>query len=242
MNLSSGIRKRFKQAFILDEDGLRRIQGTLEQAASNHAKKPVIIYRVEREDDRYFETLKIEDVLADANLRAQRIRRLTLSLRNGWEIAKVDFELQTTFSIDEDEVLFTITTDDTTWALLLADQLQPQIERTFRARAVPRWAFLLFFLPACVLAWRIPYAREYVKAPKNMLQIFAIVFLCVSTVITASILFKYPLRKILGPESCFRWGDELERYQFREDRRKNVFWGLIVAFFISFLVGWILGF
>ena len=41
------------------------------------------------------------------------------------------------------------------------------------------------------------------------------------------------LTRWFGPESTFLWGDEAQAYASREQTRRNVLWGVIIAFLVS---------
>src|SRR5437868_2512427 len=71
--LRSGIAKYYGKAFVLEEDSLRRIQAVLEKAAKELPEETEILFRVEREDDRFYETANLDDVFSDPNIRGRRI-------------------------------------------------------------------------------------------------------------------------------------------------------------------------
>jgi hypothetical protein len=82
MNQRAGVKKDYYKHFHLDEAKLRKIAEIL----SEHAKKLTdvktdLIYRVERCDERFYETSNIEDVLADDNSIGRQIECLKIRVQ-----------------------------------------------------------------------------------------------------------------------------------------------------------------
>jgi hypothetical protein len=126
---------------------------------------------------------------------------------------------------------------------MLADQLESQIQRVFKTRSFPRWVLLLFLLPIGVVCWRLGAFRAWLKMEGHGIDLAALILL--------GFLFLLVLgrgvgagfwKNLFGPESSFLWSDELDRYEMREDRRKNFFWGVIVASLIAFGASWLVSF
>jgi hypothetical protein len=248
MNLRSGLYKRYKKAFILDEDALRRIHGVLKKAAKDVDGPPEVVFHVERDDDRYYESTNVEDILADPNVWGKRVRMTGIGLRRpATDPKKPWFEdddfVHIAFHTAETEHLFPeynrvsirISTDDRDWALLLADELQPQVERTFKAKASPRWLLILFLLPFLLAIGKLTFLNVGFK-PKD-------IGLFLYLLITFGFLF-YMFRRmsgppqwfirLFGPESAFLWGEESQSYPDREQTRRNVLWTVVVAFLVTF--------
>lgn len=81
MKLSSGISKELKKQFVLDEDALIRIQGVLDKAAKSLQSDVQVVFRVEREDDRFYETANLEDVLSDPNIFGKKVTLIGIEIR-----------------------------------------------------------------------------------------------------------------------------------------------------------------
>ncbi|MBM0743162.1 hypothetical protein JOY44_16355 [Phormidium sp. CLA17] len=81
MNLTSGVSKTYRKPFVLDENTLRRIYALLEKAAIELASPPSVVFHIEREDDRYYETISIDEVLSDPNVPNRRINVTSIELR-----------------------------------------------------------------------------------------------------------------------------------------------------------------
>ena len=154
-----------------------------------------------------------------------------------WEddwIVAVIFE-----SDEKDPVQLRIFSEKTNWALLLADELEPQIERTFKSNAISDWFLLPFYWSLVILGFR-GFSVLFSKGifPDGIiysLQVFIIILALLFSFFTLS---KGKLRskwltKYLGPESVFLWGDQRGNYLERKQTRKNIFWIVFVGFFIS---------
>ena len=71
--LKSGIMRSYRGWFVVDEDALRRLQTVLAKGASSLDFETHVVFRVDREDDRFYETTDLDDVLSDANLPGKRV-------------------------------------------------------------------------------------------------------------------------------------------------------------------------
>lgn len=253
MKLQSGINKRYRQCFVLDEDALRRIEGVLHNAQTKLPPEVRLVYHVERSDNRFYETETLDDVLADPNVSQRKVNRLEIALRTPEEhpssTGRRDSSdlVRITFAFDDSnelqflrrDVTFRITSEDRTWSLLLADELEPQILRIFKAHRTPRWILYLFSAPFIILfvkTGELIDNEKYTKFKSVVLSALIALFLFV----ILPTMLKYTrsprwFTRYFGPESVFLWGDEVEYYQNREQLRKNVFWMVLVGFLISFV-------
>lgn len=251
MDLSSGIQKRFKKLFVLDEEGLRRIDGVLSKAAAGYSERLAVVFRVEREDDRFYETSSIDEVLADPNVPTRRIRLLGVELRKaassnqplnardriGWVVFDKDEP-----PMREPDVRVRIACADKTWALMLADELEPQIERLFKVKAFPAWIVLLFVPPVGLIAYRA--ARYFGASISSGLRQAVVAGLVLALAYAVAGFYMRNvaegtprLFRRLSDDSVFLWGDELTAFADREAFRRNVVWVVGVGFLVSFAAG-----
>jgi hypothetical protein len=255
MDLTSGISKELKRQFIVDENALIRIKSVLDKAAVSLDKPAQVVFYVEREDDRFFETTDLVDVVTDPNMTEKRITLVGIEIREDnpdknsrrkW-IARVTFLAERRFRTiyrDTDEIHIDISTNDKNWALLLADELEPQIERTVNRSKLSRWPlagigiFILYGLIKLAFTYNEKLSEVQLKllTPLSMTIGFIIVMASMLTYVRFLTRGKPSfLVKALGPESVFLWGEEEKQYREREQNRKNVFWGVMVAFIVSAL-------
>jgi len=256
--LKSGITKSYDQHFILEEDSLRRMQAILDKAAKELPSPPEVVFRVEREDDRFYETLNIDDVLTDPNVERRRVNSVYIELRpseanlNG-ALHKREAIVSLEFSAEkrlfkETSIRLEISHDNRNWALLLADELEPQIQRTFKSKGIPLLAFLVFVIPLTMIFMKI-YRKNFPDAT-NIEVINKLGWILLLTFMPLLILRFFIwigerprwYSRLVGPESVFLWGDEAHAYNIRNKIRQNIFWGVIVAFIVSFAAGgvWLL--
>lgn len=251
MPLESGIYKPFIRDFVVDEDALRRIEGILQTAAQKYDKELQLVYHVERVDDRFYETQSLEDVLGDPNVGNKQIQQLRTELRSIEEtetsqagsrnIVRVIFDKENDPPFKKTSVFLRITSENRTWALLLADELEPQINRTFKARKTPRFLLYLFVLPFGLIFLKIVrvLGEEQDGATIGVLLGMIVVFILLSPLLLSPLfarMFGRPgwFTRYFGPESAFLWGDELQEYANRDQIRRNIQWVIIVGFFVSF--------
>lgn len=248
--LRSGIYKTFESHFVLDEDALRRIEAIVRKA-SEKIPDPQIEFRVNREDDRFFETHSIDDVLQDPNVPRKRVKYVKISLDSkqdsenppdeDGEIITIEFSKKERWM---PPVELNVSYHDRSWALLTADELEPQIRRLFRRTGISRWIFAVFLLPAGLIAYNLIETKT-VSVTLNSWTLLALILSSIAVVgmvigwfqrLSESKYEEKPglLQRLLGPESVFLWGEEVRAFETRERNRRQFFWSVVVAFVISF--------
>lgn len=123
-------------------------------------------FYVERENNSYYETRSLDDVLSDDNVPGKAIRTVSVALHK----SDHDSEHQVTARpeteplayvafrrIGETKSLFFVSGEDRDWCFLLADDLDTQLQRASTHRAfpfLPRYSgdFLIFSV-LCALVW-----------------------------------------------------------------------------------------
>jgi hypothetical protein len=250
MILRSGIAKYYRRHFILEEDTLRRVQAILEKAGKELAEPLAVVFRVEREDDRFYETLNIDDVFADPNVPEKRVSVVYVELqrrnvqpvmpfKEHEVVARIRFaaEEKRYFKFkDRNEVTLEISHENRNWALLLADELEPQIIRTFKSKGIPKWVFLLFLIPFGILAYKYNQKLQPELARRILSTILLILVVLGFMVLTVEKVSSPPpwYSRLVGPESVFLWGSEVHAFNERSKLRQNVLWGIMIAFLVSF--------
>lgn len=262
MKLSSGISKDLKTQFVLDEDALIRLRGVLDKAAKSLQSDVQVVFRVEREDDRFYETVNIEDVVSDSNIFGKKVTLVSIEIRENkaeigtqreW-VARVIFLAERKWGSrfkDTDEIYIDISTEDKNWALLLADEIEPQVIRTINSSKIPRWPLLGLGM---VLVYAIIRLYFFAKEKLSLAEIgidksiVGAVVLATVIPVTAYLAFASLrnelswINKWLGPETVFLWGEEEKKFPEREQTRRNFFWGGVVAFIVSLLASVIAAF
>ena len=251
MALASGIYKRYKKLFALDDDGLRRIEGILKKAATAYSEPLSVTFHVQREDDRFYETESIDEVLSDPNLPERRIQLLGIELRKTAasqdakereqdKVAWVVFDKDRPPARDPD-VLVRISSPDKTWALMLTDELEPQITRLFKVKTFPNWVFLLFAPIFALVGFRFsvwsgtPMPRPLSHAILAAGGYIALVLLLMGHTAVAEKQFR--LLRIFTSEPLFLWGEEIAHAAERETLKKNILWAVVVGFIVSLAAG-----
>jgi len=149
MDRGSGIRREFNDAFVLDEAKLRKVADILKAAASKASAPLTVRYFVETEDDRFFRSADIEDVLQHDNAPGRSIATLIVELRG--EGKKEDFpDHETRAAIDVNDadkpramvsfrlnrgIVLISTGPDRDWCFLLIEELVAQAQRIITKRS-----------------------------------------------------------------------------------------------------------
>ncbi len=226
----------------MDEDGLRRIVGVLTDRASSLGYKTAVVLVVHREDDRFYETLNISDVLSDPNAYEHRILDLSIELRvddpliprRPWER---DWIVQISYvSAKKGMVRINVDSEDKTWALLLADELEPQVRRTRSEQRISTLVLIVFF--CAVASFCAALAKGFGSAVGlSTVSVERIVFVAwgIAVILSFNVLEDRPawIRLFAGPESAFNWGERAKSFQRNIERQKSFFWVVIVGLLVS---------
>lgn len=242
MKLSSGLKRELSGPFVLDEDGLLRIAGLLNEKGKALGMGYAVVLAVHREDDRFYETTAIADVLSDANEDGHRIQMLSVELRindeavvtQPWErkwIAQVVFKEEKNGLIQ-----ININSEDRTWALLVADELEPQVRRTRSNQKISTLVLVLFFFGAgSLVATLIKGIAPHFGLSSATVDNMVFAAWGGATLLAFFALEPRPqwLTHFTGPESAFSWGERAKSYQRNVERQKNLFWVIFVGLALS---------
>lgn len=243
MKLHAGISRKYWKRFLLNEDGLRRIHGVLEEYRIETSLGPPK-YTVVREDQRFYETDSVEEVIADPNIISQRIVKLTIEvIDENAAYAHDEWVCRLVYSKDraddEPPITLNIRSTNRQSSLLLADKLEPQILRATSKlwmasliRIVPIMALLIFLLPMVGAQF-----TDFDSPFRNMVDSWMKWTMVLGIVIVFLFLVGDRIRAFIAPESVFLWGDELTANESRERTRRNWFWGILVGFLVSLAAG-----
>lgn len=232
--LRSGIMRSYAGRFVVDEDALRRLHTLLTKGATSLGVDTHVVFRIDREDDRFYETTDLADVLSDANLPDKRISSLSIELRRvtvnpqskPWEVpwlVRVTFGWRKGFlgrsrSMFNEMAEITIVTEDRNWALLMADEIEPQIQRVM-AKNRASW---LAYPAVAVVFLAFAATSEVLKSPGigpsvlfqpynawKLATLVASAFLLVYMFKNGpfGILIPERLMRAIGAESVFLWGE-----------------------------------
>lgn len=239
IKLNSGISRELKGHFILDESSLRSISHILEKRAKDLPYPCSVIFHVKREDDRFYETTRVDEVLEDANTMERKIEQLQIELRNSdpnraikpWER---DWIASVKFNSKEGKQKVDVASEDKDWALLLSDEIEPHITKTLTAKKVPTWLLLLFYF-AIAYWFHLTMQTPTHLLPTNWIPLIELIVWGIALALTSMTVSRDDERitRLIGPESSFNWGEQASSFNNREKLRQNLFWGVVVAFLIS---------
>lgn len=241
LKIRSGISKVYKEAIQVSEDDLRRIYAELEKSCKNLSIPSKVVFHISREDEKYYETTSIEEVLSDPNVIGSKIEYLRLELRiiepelvrDPWEsiwLAKVEFSRTGT-----NHVGIKISHPDKNWSLLLADNLNSQVKRTFHTKSTPTWLVIALILALYFLGYRLKTSAKKFEVGNFLFSAIynPMVFGAVATwlfigwdAISNSEIYI----TLFGPESGFLWGDAKTAVLHNESIRSNIFWVVVIGF------------
>ena len=244
LKIRSGIVKSWNDPFLVAEDDLRRIYIELEKAGKDLEIATRVVFRIIREDERFYETTEIDEVLADPNTMDHLVDYVRGELRivdpekvrDPWErpyYVTVQFRRNA-----RDTIELSVIHEDKNWALVLADAIEAQIQRTLHEHQTPSWVVIAFVLSLYALGYQLkPFAKKHPISE----VVFAGLYNPIFPMVLAGMLFgarELVTRsdlwiKLLGPESGFLWGDAEELLRQRQGLRDNLFWVVLISLPLS---------
>ena len=164
MITDSGIAKEHDRNFLLDEGKLRKLVDVLDQFCRKKEPHARLEFTVYRQDDSYYVTSTVDEVLSDDNAGGKGVSALVIDLiaptadpdekKEPRRLSRLRFRLQRDSRID-----YSISDPDRDWCFLLAEDMDAQLQRTFRPR---RFAWLrrnpFMDMGVCWLIIAIPMA------------------------------------------------------------------------------------
>lgn len=249
LELKSGIHKDFSKNFVLTENAVNRISQILKEASKNLEYESDIVYYVYKENNRFYETTKIEEVLSDPNIDRKEIKSFYIELRSSdperrpekWQD---DWIVQVGFSRfhKDSPIIFRIYGENKGWALLLADKLEPHVEATTVKNSISDFILIPLYASIAFLGFKslstqiinTGISKPLLYAAQTIIIIlFIILSFLTLNIGKARAAF---LKKHFGPESVFLWGAQVTGYHNRQNIRNGIFWGVFVTFLVSLAV------
>ena len=279
MSERAGIAKQYKRSFLLDETKLRKIVDVLRGHAKKLDRDTFVLFYVEKGEDTFYETRDIEEVLVDDNTPEKRISTVNIRLRgqrpegqqNQKPASEETIALASFRLFADEKVNYIVDEKNRDWCLLLADELETQIKRTFTGRSlsVLKGKSLeivsLLLLVAVFAMWaswfspssepllsidnirtlsveeRITKTLELVSKHNTSILPNPIAWLLIALVIVFIEL--RPLSRLVenSTRSVFYWGDMIPAHDRYAKRVLQIKWGVGIAFLVSLIAGLIVG-
>jgi hypothetical protein len=130
----AGLIKRFDQNFVLDETKLRRVAAILAEYRDKLSQEAYIQYYVERENDSYWETRSVDDVLSDDNAVGREIRVVNAAIYPDPDKPTSHAAVISFARYKETRISIGIAHENRDWCFLLGDDLDAQARRCLKPR------------------------------------------------------------------------------------------------------------
>ena len=240
LKLSSGYKIVKKEAFLVTPDDLRRIAIVLERAQDKSPVRCAVVFGVIRADHRYYETTNIDEVFADPNIREKQINWVEVELRVTDPTKVADPREQTTLAYVEldatppPQITIRVSASDRSWALSMADELEPQVERMLNKKSTPIWLLAIMFLSILVLLVRLRRRlreKTVLRFVVDMVAHPAVWGMTIGLLIASYKVWSQSdwFRMAFGPVYGFAWGDYDRVIADWSGVRTNIFWVVIVG-------------
>lgn len=259
--MGAHVEHRFDGNFLVDEERLRKLKNIIEGRLVDSIPQAILTYKVFRGDSYYYDTQVVDDVVSESNETWREITRIILVVKGA---DSFDFE----FTVAEEGVTLAAAGDDRDLVFLLFSDLREYIQNeVMMKRLMPKWLsnFLLFAIFGgstlfavlnIVLSGANPVEfkaaldsddvldklnylisiRDEVAGDERISQL---------TLLAAGIVFFYYIAlndKILNffrPFNVFLFGKRRDTYNKRRAFSDKIVWGVVIAFFVSIVAGFV---
>lgn len=134
----AGIRKEYSKQFVVSEAKLRKLCDVLREHAEKLSETTYLRFHVQRENDSFYETVELDEVLGDDNAEGREITLLGIEIHEeeGQGSAGADYPepknaiAWVIFRRDRDEsVRVNVRAKDRDWCFVLFDDIDSQLQR-----------------------------------------------------------------------------------------------------------------
>jgi hypothetical protein len=160
MNNRSGIIKEYTQNFLTDEQKLRKIVDVIKDHSKRLSYETYLEFYVEREQEVFYTTHDIEEVLQDDNSSGEPILVITIALYKSDPTTEKDQKsLSDRRPIvfvgftpkKETKIRFSVLCESRDWTLLVSDELDTQIKRHLKRGGFRLFQYSDYFLGLVII-------------------------------------------------------------------------------------------
>lgn len=225
---------RFKEAIIVDE----KLLINLEEVILSFFKK--ITYECNLFNGDYIEFDSLIELLNYENNRSRKIVKLKIKFDYNEIIFEPTFSKLNSYQYT---VFGVYRVNDSDTSILFSEKVQRVLENGRRNKwytlltKVSMMHFFIFALGISIGSTIISVMKEGILGKENIYTIYSInigLTIGILIMIVSTILAK--CRDMLLPPIIFMIGEQIQEIKRNEDRFSKIFWGVIVAFIISFIV------
>jgi hypothetical protein len=254
MTLRSGINVSYNRDFVIDENVLRGVKVALEQAARGLPCPTEIVYSAHLKDDIYYETNRIEEIVADPNAPPKQIDYLLVELRRADQLVRVEGNPQAGWQVSEwivllsfdllsldwwvpyrDRISLRIDSEDKVWVSNLADEIDRLVKEIPRPKKVANWLFLGYALPAFLNGIGLFLHPLSLQPLAIADRAFTAMYALFSFGMLAAGYFSLEnvrpgvLKRFFGPESVFLWGEREKHHRAHESVFVRLSWVIFLV-------------
>ncbi len=156
MTIRAGVTKTYRRDFVLDSTMLGSIVEKINATVTELNRSATVVFSIYREDDSFYRTKNLDEVLSDDNAAARAIKNLDVHLicGDGTSTKEEDIVLALRFRrFQDDKILLILDSEERQWSFQLAERMDTQIGRILRRLRLPlQHSGLLDWLAIAALA------------------------------------------------------------------------------------------
>lgn len=224
---------QYKDAIIVNE----KLLTDLEKIILSFYNK--VFYECKLCNDDIIEFESLVELLSYKNIKSRKIVRLKIK----FDYNDITFEpTSSLFSSYKYTVVGNYKVDDPDKSILFSEKIEKVLESYRRSKLytfltkISMVYFFIFFLGITMGAAIVVLIEEgvmggstYTTNSLNLSMIIGVLIAVISGILSKC-------RNTLLPSICFMIGEQIEEIKRNEDRFSKIFWGVIVAFIVSFIV------
>lgn len=140
MSIRAGVTKTYKRDFVLDPTMLGSIVDVINEATAKMSRSTTTLFSVYRQDDSFYRTEELAEVLSDDNTSAKAIKSLVIQLIYGDGTSTKDEDIVLVLScrrFQDEKIVLIVDSDEREWSFRLAEQLDTKIGRLLGRPRLP---------------------------------------------------------------------------------------------------------
>ncbi|MDD5692538.1 MAG: hypothetical protein PHP10_05110 [Candidatus Omnitrophica bacterium] len=244
----------FDKGYLLDEARLRKVNDIIIKRLREVGLEKKLLLTIFKKDAFYFETGDINDLIQEDNWGSNKIMRLKFNLKEENILFELDFEEQVKLKLEgkSRDFIFLLYSD-------LKEFIHNEIA-TVRKISIVKQGKDIGFLLAMLVFTIFTFWTTFGNSSKSIIESTDVInklnylitrqdfasgsnrktlFLLPVALIIA-IFVPLLLQKAIdfwSPYNLFLFGKEIDAFEKRQEKKSKIFWGIIVTFIISIIVG-----
>lgn len=246
MKLKVDKSESYNWSIVVDEKELRRLDEIIKNAFSDSQEAATlkVEYIIKCSDGSLIETTNINEVVSEENPKNRQIEYIKVNAKNTDFSKQIHISLGGEYSFEKN-VSYSISGDSRDWVYLTASKIEERIKnlKTWYSIIPKIDPFLIGFISLMILyIYSDIQPKKEITKSSTIFEVITTIFIVLTAIGILYLAYKLIAKgyHYLFSSVVFRIGDGIKRHDDVEKLRGQIFWGIIVTFVVSLIVGLII--